>query len=292
MRCHVSKDRNGNTRMMQCHATVRACPLGGDEIHHEFADYASMQMWNDCQRDEESGIPLASIKERLENGGSVPEDEYFSTAEEGAKLQAMGFSMRYGDDNGSPNQSSREEYFSFMAKNGSIKDVQEFIDGDSDFHTADNLRAVWKRVMKSNASEDEKDIRNSIVEIAAMSNFYESSDHILAKDGYNDLADDDKMMLASAIEHDNTVYKSILRDAAKNYRDDPDVMSSLRMAKSNQENYRSGNRADNLENMRAERERSHIAHTTAGSTRTPTAHSTPMSSSGGWRSPLNKKRRG
>lgn len=91
VRCHRSIDsRTGAVTMKPCHANKRSCPLGGEDIHRDFADLESANMWNNCEAACESGIPMRSLMDRAEHGEHIEESDYENLMEQAKRFENNG----------------------------------------------------------------------------------------------------------------------------------------------------------------------------------------------------------
>lgn len=243
MRCHMSMNRNGHAYMRPCHAEKRACPVGGDEVHRDFADYESAEIWNRCAQEARGGVSLRSLQEKAELGHKITEDDYQNLAEKAYEFRAMGYSPEDPDHG---KQRMNEEYRKFMSENGAPRELETIMDSENGLGSVDNMKKVWGRFnTTAPVEEDEEDdrtqLKREIVQWASSADFYESGSHYVEQHG---LTGDDASMIADDIDHANLVYKKIIMDASKS--DDHYIKDSLKSARINADDYKKALRLEHL----------------------------------------------
>lgn len=72
-RYHQTVDPKGNPIMRLCKASVRACPVGGDAIHHDFHDAESVSLWNSAARQLKDGIYMGGLQDAAASGEAITE---------------------------------------------------------------------------------------------------------------------------------------------------------------------------------------------------------------------------
>ena len=86
-RYHQTTDPSGTPVMKPCRASVRSCPFGGDEIHHEFHDYQAASYWNEAARYVKDGIYMGGLQDAAASGEIVTERDYETAMEQAFKFQ-------------------------------------------------------------------------------------------------------------------------------------------------------------------------------------------------------------
>ena len=86
-RYHQTVDAKGNPIMRLCKASVRACPVGGDAIHHDFHDAESASLWNSAARQLKDGIYMGGLQDAAASGEAITERDYETSMERAFKFK-------------------------------------------------------------------------------------------------------------------------------------------------------------------------------------------------------------